>query len=221
MHQTELGCVSRTFDVAAPIGGATKRTFDFTFALLAIILLAPLFAAVIVLIRLYDGGPAIYRHPRIGRNGRTFDCLKFRTMVLDADKVLMQHLAINEAAAAEWTATRKLKDDPRITPLGRVLRRTSVDELPQLINIVKGEMSLVGPRPIVFDEVVHYGPYITDYCRARPGLTGLWQVSGRNDIVYHERVKLDCHYVAHWSVRLDFVIIVRTVPTVLSAHGCY
>lgn len=150
-----------------------------------------------------------------------FPCLKFRTMVVDADDALRRHLSTNAAAREEWEATRKLKEDPRITGLGQVLRRSSVDELPQVINILRGEMSIVGPRPIVPDEAVHYGAQFDTYCSVRPGLTGLWQVEGRNDVSYQHRVQLDSRYAISWTFRSDLLIIARTVPAVVFARGVY
>lgn len=205
----------------AAVGGATKRVFDAVGALSALVILAPLFLVIAVLIRLSDNGPVFFRHQRIGRNGMPFDCLKFRTMLVDADNVLRSHLVADPLASAEWERTRKLRSDPRITPLGLILRKTSIDELPQLFNVLKGEMSFVGPRPIVGEEIPKYGPCIADYFRARPGITGIWQVSGRNDLRYEDRVELDRQYVASWSVWTDLRIIARTVVIVVTARGCY
>lgn len=203
-----------------PLGGTTKRVVDVCIACTALLLLAPIFILVALLVRGSDGGSAFYRHKRLGHNGQHFDCLKFRTMVPNSDEVLAEHLK-NREAAEEWASTRKLKEDPRVTRLGEVLRKSSVDELPQLINVVKGEMSIVGPRPIVDAEVPKYGSAIQHYYRARPGVTGAWQVSGRNSVSYDYRVTLDREYVTNWSTRRDFAIIVRTVPAVLSARDCY
>lgn len=206
---------------AAIVGGALKRGFDVIGALGALFLLLPLFALVALAIKLWDRGPVFYRHRRIGLNGADFDCLKFRSMVVDADTVLSRHLAANGEAAREWGKYHKLKRDPRITPLGASLRKTSIDELPQLLNILKGEMSFVGPRPIVSAEVQKYGACIEHYLRARPGLTGPWQVSGRNDVDYTTRVALDRDYVDSWSFRRDLAIIVKTARVVVTARGCY
>lgn len=207
--------------VQPPLGGRAKRCFDIATAASALLFLLPLFCLVALAIKLADGGPAFYRHRRIGRNGEPFDCLKFRTMVADADEVLRRHLQRDCEAAREWERKRKLANDPRVTSLGITLRKTSLDELPQLLNILKGEMSVVGPRPIVAAEVPKYADCIAHYMRARPGLTGLWQVSGRNDIDYGRRVSLDRHYVENWSLASDLVLIVKTVGVVLSARGCY
>ncbi|MFZ2004705.1 MAG: sugar transferase [Stellaceae bacterium] len=206
---------------AAIVGGALKRAFDVIGALGALLMLLPLFALIALAIKLWDKGPVFYRHRRVGLNGADFDCLKFRSMVVDADTVLSRHLAANSEAAREWEENQKLKRDPRITPLGSSLRKTSIDELPQLLNILKGEMSFVGPRPIVTAEVPKYGACIDHYVRARPGLTGPWQVSGRNDVDYTTRVALDRAYVESWSFRRDLVIIAKTARVVVTARGCY
>ncbi|MGH7094746.1 MAG: sugar transferase, partial [Stellaceae bacterium] len=162
-----------------------------------------------------------YRHKRVGLNGSGFDCLKFRTMAVDADQALQRHLAANRDAAQEWQELHKLKNDPRVTRLGHTMRKTSLDELPQLINILKGEMSFVGPRPIVAAEMPRYGECIGQYLRARPGLTGPWQISGRNDVDYVKRVALDRDYVEAWSFWRDLSIITRTVGVIVTARGCY
>ena len=206
---------------ARPFGDAVKTVFDRTAALAGLILLLPMFLMVAALVWLSDPGPVLYGHVRIGKGGRSFRCLKFRSMVLDGDKVLSAHLAANPEAAQEWEAVRKLKSDPRVTPLGRVLRKTSLDELPQLINVLKGEMSLVGPRPIVADEARHYGAAIRDYMAVRPGLTGLWQIGGRSDTSYAERVRLDQTYVQRRNLGLDLWVLMRTVVVVLKGRGSY
>ncbi|MBV8844202.1 MAG: sugar transferase [Bryobacterales bacterium] len=206
---------------ASAVGGGRKRGFDIAAAGLSLLLLLPLFCVIALAVKLSDRGPIIYRHRRIGRNGRRFYCLKFRTMVPDADTILHRHLAANPRAASEWSACQKLTQDPRITALGLVLRKTSLDELPQLWNIIRGEMSVVGPRPIVSAETVKYGDTIEQYMGARPGLTGLWQISGRNDVGYERRVALDRRYVEEWSIGLDLRIILKTVVIVLSSRGCY
>ncbi len=203
------------------VGGAAKRFLDVAFSLLALTFFLPLFGLIACLIKFADGGPVFYVHRRVGHGRRAFGCLKFRTMVMNGDEVLQRHLARSTDAAREWAETRKLKQDPRVTRLGMVIRKLSIDELPQLINVLRGEMSIVGPRPIVPDEIAMYGQHAELYLSARPGLTGLWQVSGRNDKSYEERVVLDCHYVRNWSLLTDFVIMVRTIPAVLSSRGTY
>lgn len=203
------------FGREAPIGGAAKRLFDIVIASVALILLAPLLVALAIAIKLVMGGAVTYAHERIGFAGRRFNCLKFRTMVADSDTVLRNHLRSNPEAAAEWKRTRKLAKDPRVTRLGNFLRKTSLDELPQFINILRGDMSSVGPRPVVFEELELYSDSVFDYLRARPGVTGLWQISGRSSATYDERVRLDSEYVSRWSFRNDLWILFRTLPAIL------
>jgi exopolysaccharide production protein ExoY len=174
-----------------------------------------------LLVKLSDRGPVFYGHRRIGHNGKTFRCLKFRTMVVDGDRVLKAYLQANPRAMDEWRTTRKLQDDPRVTLVGAVLRKLSLDELPQLINIIRGEMSVVGPRPVVEDELELYENAAIYYLQSRPGLTGLWQVSGRNDVSYASRVAFDTHYVKNWSLSSDVVIIAKTIPAVCLSRGSY
>ncbi|MFN3747040.1 MAG: sugar transferase [Hyphomicrobiaceae bacterium] len=198
-----------------PIGGRRKRMVDIAVAIMVAIVLSPILLVIALAVKLSMGGPVIYRHRRIGFGGRPFDCLKFRTMVANGDEVLERHLAANPAAAEEWRRSRKLADDPRVTRFGWFLRKTSLDELPQLLNILRGEMSCVGPRPIVSEELERYGVHAHEYLRARPGVTGSWQVSGRSSVSYGDRVKLDAEYVRTWSFGSDLVILARTVPAVL------
>ena len=197
-----------------------KRSFDLAAASVLLVVLAPLFCVISSMIR-KTGGTAFYGHTRVGRDGKPFKCLKFRTMRPDADKVLTELLANDPAARAEWEKDFKLKNDPRITPIGHFLRKTSLDELPQLINVIKGEMSLVGPRPIVDAELERYGNYVGLYLRVLPGVTGLWQVSGRNDASYAERVSLDAWYVQNWSIWYDIAILFKTVNVVFNRRGAY
>ena len=204
-----------------PIGGMLKRTLDIVIALGALITLFPLFGLVACLVKASDGGPIFYRHTRLGHGRRTFPCLKFRTMVPNGDEVLAEHLRQSRAAAEEWAATRKLKSDPRITTVGATLRKLSIDELPQLVNVLRGEMSIVGPRPIVSDEIPMYGDDIRFYFSARPGLTGPWQVNGRSDLPYERRVMLDRVYVENWSLWADLQIAVKTIPALLAARDAY
>jgi len=205
-------------NLVRPANRFLKTTFDQIGAIILIILMAPLMLALAIMARA-EGGPALYRHRRIGMGGREFECLKFRTMVPDADQVLRRVIASDARRAAEWRATQKLRDDPRITRIGQFLRRSSLDELPQLFNVLRGEMSLVGPRPIVRSEVERYGDRIEYYYAAKPGLTGLWQVSGRSDTTYDGRVKLDVWYVRNWSLWHDVAILFRTVPAVFLRRG--
>jgi Undecaprenyl-phosphate galactose phosphotransferase WbaP len=209
--------VSRN-NLARPFSRVLKAAFDQVVAAILVVLFAPLLLTIAILAR-RDGGPAIYRHRRIGAAGRTFGCMKFRTMVMDADRVLDQLLASDPAAAAEWAATQKLRNDPRVTPLGRFLRRSSLDELPQLFNVLRGEMSLVGPRPIVQAEIARYGDEIEYYYETKPGLTGLWQVSGRSDTSYERRVRLDVWYVRNWTLWHDVAIMLKTLPAVFLQRG--
>lgn len=198
-----------------------KRGIDILAAAGAFLLCWWLFLAVAVAVRLSSPGPILYGQRRIGYLGRPFTAWKFRTMVADADRILQDHLAAHPEARAEWEATQKLKDDPRVTPLGRCLRRASLDELPQFWNILRGDMSLIGPRPIVEAEIPKYGRLFALYSKVRPGLSGLWQVSGRNDTSYAERVALDSYYVRNWSLWLDIVIVAKTVLAVLRGRGAY
>ncbi|MBB3881255.1 sugar transferase [Acetobacter oeni] len=195
-----------------------KTILDVTSAALLIFVTFPVFAIIWLLVR-HDGGPGFYKHRRIGQHGVPFSCLKFRTMLSNSDQVLAEHLASNPEAAREWLASRKLTRDPRVTRIGKFLRRTSLDELPQLLNVLCAEMSLVGPRPVVQEELRYYGQNLYYYETVRPGITGLWQISGRSDTSYDDRVALDTRYVREWSLWLDLVILVRTLPAVLSQRG--
>ena len=206
---------------APPVGGISKRSFDILVALAALVLLSPIFVLIMALVKYSDGGSVFYGHRRIGYNGSTFRCLKFRTMAENGDAILQKYLEQNPAAYEEWRSTRKLQYDPRVTIVGTVLRKLSLDELPQLINIIRGEMSLVGPRPVVEDELELYEAAAVYYLQTRPGLTGLWQVSGRNDVSYETRVAFDTHYVRNWSLASDLVIVARTIPAVCLSRGSY
>lgn len=197
-----------------------KRIFDIIGSLAIIIALSP---ALIYISRKVkkDGGPAIYGHERIGKGGKPFKCLKFRSMVVNSKEVLEQVLATDLQARAEWDATFKLKNDPRITKIGHFLRRTSLDELPQLFNVLRGEMSLVGPRPIITAELERYNDEVDYYLLSKPGMTGLWQVSGRSDVDYETRVYLDAWYVKNWSMWNDIAILFKTISVVLKKDGAY
>lgn len=197
-----------------------KRVFDVVFSALSMLILSPLLLFLTVYIFLKDGSP-FYAHRRIGQNGKSFDCWKFRTMKQDSNDLLEALLETDSVAMFEWSETRKLKNDPRITSIGKTLRQTSLDELPQLWNVLRGDMSMVGPRPIVEDEVRHYGDRFEYYKAILPGITGLWQVSGRNDIEYSERVNLDVWYVRNWSIWTDIVIILSTIPVLFGKKGAY
>jgi exopolysaccharide production protein ExoY len=198
-----------------------KRALDIIGAGVGLVLLAPFFLIVALLVRA-DGGPAFFAHQRVGRGGKLFGCLKFRSMVIDSQARLEALLANDPAARAEWEATRKLKNDPRITRIGSFLRSTSLDELPQLINVLRGEMSLVGPRPVQEAEIDrYYGASAAHYMAVRPGITGLWQVSGRSETSYESRVALDVSYVSRPSLLADFSILLRTPVAVLSRRGAH
>jgi exopolysaccharide production protein ExoY len=195
--------------------------FDFFLALVALVILAPLMIMVTAAILIQDGKPIIFAHRRIGKDGRTFRVFKFRSMAVEAEERLARVLAEQPQARAEWTRDHKLRNDPRITRLGAFLRRSSLDELPQLFNVLRGEMSLVGPRPIVREEIEKYGRRFRNYASVKPGITGLWQVSGRNDVRYGTRVAMDCLYARRHSLALYLWILAVTVPAVLSRSGSY
>jgi exopolysaccharide production protein ExoY len=198
-----------------------KRALDIVGAGVGLVLLAPFFLIVALMVRA-DGGPAFFAHQRVGRGGKLFGCLKFRSMVIDSQARLEALLANDPTARAEWEATRKLKNDPRITRIGRFLRSTSLDELPQLINVLLGEMSLVGPRPVQEAEIDrYYGASAAHYMAVRPGITGLWQVSGRSETSYESRVALDVTYVSRPSLLADISILLRTPVAVLSRRGAH
>lgn len=201
------------------VGGPVKRCFDVVCASVILVLISPLILVICLAIASNRSGSVLYRHKRIGLGGREFDCLKFRSMVADGDAILQAHLAANPEAAEEWAEKRKLTDDPRVTPIGRFLRKSSLDELPQIINVLRGEMSLVGPRPIVRDEISRYDLELVHYLRTRPGITGLWQVSGRSDTSYEKRVTLDRRYALRWSLLDDISIMLRTIPALLLQRG--
>lgn len=198
-----------------------KRAIDVASSSAGLVLFAPFFLAAGILIRLSSPGPVFYSQVRIGLNGAPFRAWKFRTMRRDADAVLQRWLDSDTRLREEWSQERKLKRDPRVTPIGRFLRTTSLDELPQIWNVFRGEMSLIGPRPIVSEEIVKYGPEFSLYTSVRPGISGLWQVSGRSNTSYEERVRLDDYYVRNWSVWLDLHILARTVRVVLTREGAY
>ncbi len=198
-----------------------KRLMDISLALFAMLVLAPVMVIIIALVRSTSPGPIFFSHRRIAKNGAFFSMWKFRTMCVDSAEVLDHYLAMHPDARAEWNLTHKLKNDPRITSIGLFLRRYSLDELPQIWNVLTGRMSIVGPRPIVAAEVEKYGEFFDHYCRVKPGVTGLWQVSGRSKVSYPNRVKLDCDYVANWSLFRDFKILLATAKSVVNQDGAY
>ena len=203
------------------VQGKLKRLIDLFGGVIGLIVLSPFLLLIMIAIKLDSPGPVVFAHQRLGTNGRIIDVYKFRTMVQNADVVLKKLLEENPEAREEYYKEFKLKDDPRVTKLGVFLRKTSLDELPQLWNVVTGEMSLVGPRPIIPQEIGHYRDYAKLLLRVPPGITGLWQVSGRNDIPYDERVKLDMYYINNWSFWTDVSILLRTVPAILARKGAY
>ena len=206
-----------------PLAADTLATeaMNLAIALIALIFLSPLLFAIAALIFVQDGGPVVFAHRRIGRDGRHFKCLKFRSMAVDAEERLAELLARDPEARDEWEKDHKLRNDPRVTKLGAFLRKSSLDELPQLVNVLRGEMSLVGPRPIVDAEVAKYGRRFRHYCAVKPGITGLWQVSGRNDTSYRSRVAMDCVYATRRNALLDARVMVATIPAVLLTRGSY
>ena len=214
-------------DIAARLSPAEEpdesifRAMDVTICMLALLFLLPLMVLVAAAVFLQDGGPVLFSHRRIGRGGRPFYCIKFRSMASGAETRLAAVLASNPAARAEWARDHKLRIDPRVTPLGSFLRRSSLDELPQLLNVLRGEMSIVGPRPIVEAEISRYGRRFRHYCAVKPGITGLWQVNGRNEVNYRSRVAMDCLYVKSQSPWLYMWIVVATIPAVLTRKGSY
>lgn len=210
-----------------PLAGLTlldaslKRAFDIVFATTFLLVALPALIILAIALQIDSPGPLFFIQKRIGLSGRSFACIKFRTMHVNAGELLSQILATSPAARREWEADHKLRDDPRVSRLGRLVRKLSLDELPQLYNILVGEMSVVGPRPIVEAEIVKYGIHFSDYSALKPGLTGLWQVSGRNDVSYAERVQLDCEYRRRASFLFDMQIVTKTIPAVLLANGSY
>jgi lipopolysaccharide/colanic/teichoic acid biosynthesis glycosyltransferase len=208
----------------APVGGSrllqvAKRSMDILLAGSFFLFLGWAYALIAAGVLLTSGGPAIYMQPRYGKNGKVFRFYKFRTMASDADFVLAQHLRENAAARREWQMFQKLEHDPRITRFGAFLRRYSIDEFPQFWNVLKGDMSMVGPRPCMFAQKDLYGPYWDYYCAVRPGITGLWQISGRNEVSYRRRAAMDAEYVATLSLLRDVVILLKTFHVVIGARG--
>jgi exopolysaccharide production protein ExoY len=212
---------SRSKSVIYTFDANASRVIDIFASAIVLLTVFPILLILCAFIFAHDGGMPIFMHRRIGRGGQTFPCLKLRTMVRDSEEKLRRHLDADPAARAEWARDQKLRSDPRITPLGRFLRKSSLDELPQLANVLIGHMSLVGPRPIVAAEVSRYGRYFQYYCSVRPGITGLWQVSGRNDTSYRRRVAMDTLYSRRRSLATDISILVRTVPAVLASKGSF
>jgi exopolysaccharide production protein ExoY len=212
--------VARALAMPAGAAAVSKRVLDVIGAVILGLVFSPLMLVIVLLMRKADGS-VIYRHRRVGRRGQMFSCLKFRTMVPNADQVLRDLLENNPELQAEWVRDHKLRHDPRVTRLGRFLRRTSLDELPQLLNVLRGEMSLVGPRPVIREELLRYGRNVGTYLAAKPGITGLWQVTGRNNTDYRRRVVLDTYYVRNQTLLLDLYILAKTTGVVLGGNGAY
>jgi len=204
-----------------PIGLAPKRAIDIVLALFGIILLSPLLIICSAAVVATSPGPALFRHRRVGFNGKPFYCLKFRTMAADAPQRLRQLLDSDPLAAAEWAISCKLRCDPRITAVGMLLRKSSLDELPQLFNVLRGDMSIVGPRPVTEEELVRYSNAVNAYKACRPGITVLWQVSGRSATTYSKRVACDRFYAENWSIVLDAKILIVTIPSLLLSDSVY
>lgn len=215
-----IGPSTDEMDRSAALRQFIKRAFDLAVGAALIVALSPLLAMLAVVVKI-DGGPALYGHVRVGRDGRKFRCMKYRSMVMNADRLLRLILETDPRARAEWEQGFKLKHDVRVTRIGRWLRRTSLDELPQLWNVIRGDMSLVGPRPVVEEELERYGADVKYYLQVKPGMTGLWQVSGRSNTDYATRVSLDVDYVRNWSLFRDVTILFRTIKVVVKGHGAY
>ena len=199
-----------------------KAVFDYALTVVGTLCISPLLVYVAYRIKKEDPGPVFFAHTRVGKDGKPFPCYKFRSMVTNSQEMLQKYLAENPAAREEWERDFKLKDDPRVTPIGKMLRRTSLDELPQIFNVLRGEMSLVGPRPVVQEELdKYYGETAKFYCTVKPGITGLWQVSGRSDLGYDERVALDAAYIHNRSLWGDIIILWKTIGVVLMKKGAY
>ncbi len=212
--------MSQASPLKKPYWQALKTVIDIMGASIALILFSPIFLVVAYKIR-KDGGPAFYKHERIGKNGKPFSCMKFRSMIINSQEVLDELLENDVEARAEWEKDFKLRNDPRITPVGKFIRKTSLDELPQLFNVLKGEMSLIGPRPVIDEERKYYGDHWDEFLSVKPGMTGLWQVSGRNDIGYDERVSLDLDYIRNWSLLTDISIVWKTIFVIINPKGAY
>jgi len=208
-------------NLASRINIIIKYLFDVFVGAIIFILLLPVMLIIAIAIKIDSPGPIGFSHQRVGHKGKEFDCYKFRTMVVNANEVLEEILARDTNLREEWEQNFKLKDDPRVTRIGKQLRKTSLDEIPQILNVIKGEMSLVGPRPIIEDEVIRFGDHARDCLMVRPGMTGLWAISGRNDMDYDERARMEAWYIHNWSMWLDISILFRTIPVVINGKGAY
>jgi Undecaprenyl-phosphate galactose phosphotransferase WbaP len=209
------------YSLLRPLNTFTKSALELAGTVLLLVLLAPLFLMLALLVKISSRGPILFHQKRIGRGRRLFECLKFRTMYQDAEQRLSEMLAGDERVRAEWLKYARITNDLRVTPIGRLLRRYSLDELPQLWNVMRGEMALVGPRPYLPVESDRIGDSLDTIVRVRPGMTGLWQVSGRTSLPFTERLTLDEYYIRNWSLWMDFSIVLRTLRAVVSARGAY
>jgi Undecaprenyl-phosphate galactose phosphotransferase WbaP len=221
LFEEKLVLLRLTNNLARPANRFVKTLFDYTLTIFGTIMISPVLLIIALWIYKDSPGPVIFKHTRIGKGGKPFACYKFRSMCVDSKERLEKLLATDPAAREEWERDFKLKNDPRITKSGAFLRKTSLDELPQIFNVLKGEMSLVGPRPIIDKELPRYGKFADDYLMVKPGITGMWQVSGRSDIDYPERVRMDSWYVRNWSVWIDIVLLFKTFYVVLARKGAY
>ncbi len=221
LFEEKLVLLRLTNNLARPANRFIKTLFDYILTIFGTIAISPILLVIALWIYKDSPGPVIFKHTRIGKNGKPFACYKFRSMCVDAKERLEELLAKDPAAREEWERDFKLKNDPRITKSGAFLRKTSLDELPQIFNVLKGEMSLVGPRPIIQAELSRYGEFADDYLMVKPGITGMWQVSGRSDIDYPERVRMDSWYVRNWSVWIDIVLLFKTFSAVAMKKGAY
>jgi Undecaprenyl-phosphate galactose phosphotransferase WbaP len=218
--QEDIFALELKNNLANPLNYFLKRAIDYLITLILLPLIMPLFIFIALLVKITSKGPIIFSHERVGKGGKIFKCYKFRTMYIDAEEKLKQILETNPEVKVEWETKYKLTNDPRVTPIGKFLRKTSLDELPQIFNVLKGEMSLIGPRPVTKEELDKYYKEKAElYCLIPPGITGLWQVSGRSNLTYEERVNLDCWYIRNWSLWLDLVILLKTVKVVLKGEG--
>lgn len=197
----------------------SKCIFDYTLSIFLIVLLSPITLLIAIIIKLSNEGPVFYLHQRVGKQGKLFNMYKFRTMVVNADEVLQERINKYPAFREEWEQYQSITNDPRITKIGKILRRTSIDELPQLINILKGDMSLVGARPITADQIKMWNGKFTHYISTRPGITGLYQINGRNNLTFSQRIEMDTKYIKEKSFQLDMTILMKTFKAVISGEG--
>ncbi|RMD53138.1 MAG: undecaprenyl-phosphate galactose phosphotransferase WbaP [Nitrospirae bacterium] len=222
LFDEELFLIKIKNNMKNPLNIIIKRSYDMVLSILLLPIILPIILIISALIKIDSPGPIFFRQDRLGKDMKTFKVIKFRSMYLNADEILNEYLSKNIEAKREWELYKKLRGhDPRVTKIGRFLRKTSLDELPQIFNVLKGEMSLIGPRPFLLSEKIYLGDYCDDIVMVRPGITGLWQVSGRNELVFEDRIRLDLWYVKNWSLWLDTIIMLKTIKVVLSRKGAY